>query len=225
MSDKLKNLQIVYQLLKGSEVLSEMPEIERALRIIYGARYVRKYDESVILQEVVDWLSKCNLSVFEEFQEEEYEELHGSDHAELMDLTVKIDETLLREMANLLHFPMNIEDASQEALGDYLAHELVKDRDYDYYSDLIELTYRDLLIEAFSIYKDKVYESQRLQILCYEEGFSSELYLFTGEALIEYCGDDLEKLAMIYFEEYGEVYYKGTIEELPDEIQLFIKLR
>ena len=116
---------------------------------------------------------------------------------------------------------MNEETASKESLADYLAHLLVKDRNYD---DLIQMIYRDLLIETFEAYKDKVYDAQKLQVLCYEEGLSSELYLYTGKALLDYCGEDLAKLAMIYHEEYNDIHYEGTLEELPEEVQLFIRL-
>ena len=42
---------------------------------------------------------------------------------------------------------MNEETASKEFLAVYLAHLLIKDRNYDYYDDLIQMIYRDLLIE------------------------------------------------------------------------------
>ena len=142
-----------------------------------------------------------------------------------MDLAVQVDEVLLRKMADLLHFPMNATKAPKEALADYMAHTLVQDRNYDYYEDLIQATYRDLLVNAFEVYQSNAYDAQKLQILCYVEGFSSELSLHTGEALIEYCADDLEKLGKIYFGEHDYIHYEGTLEELPDDIQLYLKLR
>ena len=163
--------------------------------------------------------------MFEDFMEEEYQYLHGSDHKEIMDLAVQVDEALLRNMAALLHFPMNGAKASKETLADYMTHLLVQDRNYDYYEDLIQATYRDLLVNAFEAYQSKAYDAQKLQIVCYEEGFSSELSLHTGKALIEYCDDELEKLGKIYFGEHDHIHYKGTLEELPDDIQLYLKLR
>ncbi|MFW6002571.1 MAG: hypothetical protein ACOCQD_04455 [archaeon] len=73
-------------------------------------------------------------------------------------------------------------------------------------------------------YKDTVYDSEKLQFWCYDEKITSELWIYNGSFLMRYCRNDLEKLAMIYREEYGEVYYEGTLEELPANIQLYIRL-
>ena len=137
-----------------------MPEIEVALRIIYGARYVKKYDQSKVLLEIVDWLECYNVLIFEEFCEEEYQGLKGQEHHDLTEVFMNANEDFLTECAEIMHYPHDVSNANKEKLAKFLANIMLNQR----------------------------------------------------------------KLGKIYHGEYDDVYYEGTLEELPEEIQLFIKL-
>ena len=218
------NLEHVLKVAEFSDELNKMPELALALNHYANAHQIWDYVESRVLRSLTEFLEKQALPLWEEFNDEILMELKGEEHYEAMEVLQYCDRHILEQLAYLASYQFMIEYATDEMLADYLAHKLLETKVDRSHYDKVFFDYKEIVLGFLKRYNDEVYNATTFAIWNYEDELTDELIFYTGSELEDYVKDDLALLAEIYYDEHSYIIYEGTLEELSEENQLYLRL-